>query len=126
MIRLLAAAGTVAGLAAAAALAAQPAPNRGAEVYRRVCFSCHALDPGRNTPAGPTLHGLAGRPIAGLRGFNYSPALRRFAAREGRWTRALLERFLADPDALVPGIEMSLPRLSAADRQAVAAWLSPR
>ena len=72
MIRLAAA---VAGLtaAAAAALAAQPAPNRGAEVYRRVCVS-----------------------------------------------------FLADPDALVPGSEMSLPPLSAADRQAVAAWLQPR
>ena len=125
MIRLAAA---VAGLtaAAAAALAAQPAPTRGAEVYRRVCVSCHALEPGRNTPAGPTLHGLAGRPIAGAPGFDYSPPMRRFAARERRWTRALLDRFLASPDALVPGSEMSLPPLSAADRQAVAAWLRPR
>ncbi len=125
MIRIAAAA---AGLtaAAAAALSAQPAPDRGAQVYRRVCFSCHALEPGRDTPAGPTLHGLARRPIAGARGFNYSPALRRFAARERRWTRALLDRFLADPDALVPGTEMSLPSLTPADRQAVAAWLQPR
>ena len=125
MIRLLAA-GAVAGLAAAAMVAAQPAPNRGAQVYRRVCFSCHALEPGRNTPAGPTLYGLAGRPVAGSSGFNYSPALRRFAARERRWTRALLERFLADPETLVPGTEMSLPPLSPADRQAVARWLQPR
>ncbi len=127
MIRLAAAAaGLTAAAAAAAALAAQPVPNRGAQVYRRVCFSCHALEPGRNTPAGPTLHGLAGRPIAGSRGFDYSPALRRFAARERRWTRALLDCFLADPEALVPGTEMSPPALSAADRQAVAAWLQPR
>ena len=123
MIRLAAA---VAVLAVATAVAAQPAANRGASVYRRVCFSCHALEPGRNTPAGPTLHGLAGRPIASVRGFNYSPGLRRFAARERRWTRALLERFLADPEGLVPGIEMSLPPLSAADRRAVAGWLQPR
>ena len=123
MIRLAAA---IASLAVATALAAQPAANRGASVYRRVCFSCHALEPGRNTPAGPSLHGLAGRPIGAQRGFNYSPALRRLAARERRWTRALLERFLADPDALAPGTEMSLPPLSAADRRAVAAWLQPR
>ena len=113
-------------LEVATALAAQPAANRGASVYHRVCLSCHALEPGRNTPAGPSLHGLAGRPIAGQRRFNYSPALRRFAARERRWTRALLERFLADPEALVPGIEMSLPPLSAAERRAVAGWLQPR
>ena len=128
MMRSLAAAGAIAGLttATAVALAAQPAPNRGAQVYRRVCFSCHALEPGRNTPAGPTLHRLAGRPIAASRGFNYSPALRRFAARERRWTRVLLERFLADPEALVPGSEMSLPALSPEDRRAVAAWPQPR
>ena len=124
MIRLAVAAATL--LAAAAALAAQPAPNRGAQIYRRVCFGCHALEPGRNTPAGPTLHGLAGRPIAASPGFNYSPAFRRFAARERRWTRALLERFLADPERLVPGTEMSLPPLSLAERRAVSAWLQPR
>lgn len=123
MIRLAAA---VVCMAVATSLTAQPAANRGASVYRRVCFSCHALEPGRNTPAGPTLHGLAGRPIAAARGFNYSPALRRFAARERRWTRALLERFLADPEALVPGTEMALPPLSPADRRAVAGWLRPR
>ena len=125
MIRQLAAA-AIAGLTVAAAIAAPPASNRGAEVYRRVCFSCHALERGRNTPAGPTLHGLAGRPVAAVRGFNYSPALRRFGAPERRWTPALLERFLADPEALVPGIEMSLPPLSPADRRAVAAWLQAR
>jgi cytochrome c2 len=119
MIRLAA----VAALTAAATLAwAQPAADPGAHVYRRVCFSCHALEQGRNTPAGPTLYGLAGRPIAAER-FNYSPAFRRFAARERRWTPALLERFLADPEGLVPGTEMALPPLSAADRRAVIAWL---
>lgn len=119
MIRLTVA---LAGGAVAAALAAQPAADRGAAVYRRICFGCHALEPGRNTPAGPTLHGVAGRRVAAER-FNYSPAMRRFAAHAPRWTPALLERFLADPDAMVPGTEMSVPPLSAADRRAVIAWL---
>ncbi|HEV2817425.1 MAG TPA: hypothetical protein VGW40_09435 [Allosphingosinicella sp.] len=100
----------------AAALAASPyAP----------CAACHALEPGRNSPAGPTLHAIVGRPVAGLEGFNYSPALRRFARRHPRWTRTLLDRFLADPEALVPGTEMGFIGMSdPARRRALIDWLA--
>ena len=100
----------------AAALAAAPyAP----------CAACHALEPGRNSPAGPTLHAIVGRRVASLPGFNYSPALRRFAARNPRWTRALLDRFLADPEALVPGTEMGFIGMRDPDRRrALIAWLA--
>ena len=74
-----------------AAAAWQPAD--GARLYRQ-CMACHELERGRNTPAGPTLFGIVGRAIASERDFNYSPAMRRFAARERNWTAARLEASL--------------------------------
>ena len=116
-----------ASLMAAAMLAAPPrAPNDGAGASAFAeCIACHALEPGRNTPAGPTLHGIVGRPVAALPGFNYSPALRRFAARNPRWTPALLQRFLTDPEAVVPGTEMGFVGIRDEERRAaLIAWLA--
>jgi cytochrome c len=96
----------------------------GERVYLRRCFACHALEPGRNTPAGPTLNDIAWRPIAAEPGFDYSPALRRLAEHNGRWSPMLLDHFLADPAAVAPGSEMGFPGLGdAAERRAVIRWL---
>lgn len=111
--------------AALSALAAlqPPAGDPGPRLYAE-CTACHALEPGRNTPAGPTLHAIVGRRVASEQGFNYSPALRRFARRNRRWTPALLDRFLADPEGLVPGTEMGMAGMGdAARRRALIAWL---
>lgn len=126
----------LAGAAACAAQAPDSPPARqasaaelalGERIYRR-CYACHALEPGRNTPAGPTLHNIVGRPIAAEPGFNYSPPLRRFAEHNGRWSPMLLDRFLADPAAAAPGNEMGFLGIDdASDRRALIAWLeSPR
>jgi len=89
------------------------------------CVACHALEAGRNSPAGPTLHDIVGRQVASVRGFNYSPALRRFAARNPRWTTALLNRYLADPERAVPGTEMGyIGMRDPARRRALIAWLT--
>jgi len=107
-------------LVAAALLAAAP----GVEAFAE-CVACHALEPGRDTPAGPTLHRIIGRPVASMPGFNYSPALRRFAARNPRWTPALLDRFLADPESVVPGTEMGYVGMrDPARRRALIGWLA--
>ena len=75
------------------------------------CTACHALEPGRNSPAGPTLYRIVGRPVASLAGFNYSPAL--------------LDRFLADPEGVVPGTEMGSIGISdPGRRRALIAWLT--
>ena len=110
-------------LAGAAALLPPAAPPRGERLYRQ-CFACHALEPGRDTPAGPSLHAVVGGPIAARPGFDYSPALRGFAARHRVWTPALLDRFLADPEALVPGTEMGFVGLDdPRQRAALVSWL---
>ena len=121
--------GAVVAVALAGAACAAP-PGReaasGGILYRR-CVGCHALEPDVNTPAGPTLHGVVGRRIAAEPGFNYSPALRRLAAREGRWTPERLDRFLADPEAAAPGTEMGFPGIAdAGERRALIDWLASR
>jgi len=101
-------------LLAAVALAAPPAahgdPKRG-EIAFQKCYACHDLAPA-NDVAGPSLHAIVGRPVAARVGFDYSPALRAFAAREPRWTREMLDRFIADPEALVPGTSMTFTGMS--------------
>lgn len=95
----------------------------GERAYQK-CYSCHALEPGRSDLQGPTLHGIVGRGVAAEPGFDYSPALRHFAEREPRWTRELLDRFAADPEALVPGTSMSFHGISdSAERAAIIAYL---
>ena len=79
---------------------------RGERAYQK-CYSCHALEPGRNDLGGPTLYRIVGRQVAAEAGFDYSPALRRFAERSPRWSPALLDRLIADPEVLVPGTSMS-------------------
>lgn len=111
---------------AACAIASAPDAAEGELLYRQ-CYACHALEPGANTPAGPTLHSIVSRPIASEAGFDYSPALRRLAAAHGRWTPELLDRFLANPAAVAPGTEMGFPGLAdPAERRALIAWLETR
>lgn len=118
---------TAAALAAGASLAtaADRAPDaqRG-EIAFQKCYACHALEPGRNDISGPTLHGIVGRRIAAEPGFDYSRALRGFAARQPRWSPQLLDRYIADPAAMVPGTAMTFAGMtSPAERADLIAFL---
>ena len=116
----------LAGAACGVPSAAGGQPS-GETLYRRHCYACHALEPGRDTPAGPTLHAVVGRAVAAQPQFNYSPALRQLATRHPRWTPALLDQFLADPQAAAPGTEMGLAGLDdRAERRALIDWLERR
>ena len=108
------------------AQASAPPPAEGGRLFRR-CLACHALEPGRNTPAGPTLHNLFGRPIAAEAGFRYSAALRAHARARPRWTETELDRFLADPLAAIPGTDMGFPGMTdPRERQVLIRWLARR
>ena len=93
--------------ALAAAAGGKGDPRRGEIAYRK-CYSCHALEPGKALE-GPSLHRIIGRRIAAGRGFSYSPALRALAARQRRWDLAMLDRFIADPEAVAPRTSMNFP-----------------
>ena len=104
---LLAALGTP--LLAAAGLAEEGDAGRGERAFQR-CFACHSVDP--NEPAklqGPNLSRIVGRPAAQLAGFAYSEAMRSAAAAGLVWDAATLDRYLADPEAVVAGTAMSVP-----------------
>lgn len=99
-------------------------PGRGRQVFQK-CYACHAMEPGRNDLSGPNLNAIVGRPIAGERDFDYSKALRTFARREPRWTKALLDEYMRDPEALVPGTDMTFTGMnSASERADLVAYLS--
>jgi cytochrome c len=90
---------------------------RGAELYEARCGGCHSVGADR---IGPRHAGLAGRKAGGVADFGYSPALR---ASTVVWTAATLDRWLADPEALIPGQRMGYRLDSAAERADIVAWL---
>lgn len=80
-------------------------PRRGKAAFQK-CYACHALEQGKNDLSGPTLHRILGRRVAAER-FDYSPALRALAKRRPRWDEALLDRYIADPEAVAPKTSMT-------------------
>jgi len=98
--------------------------GRGARVYQR-CYACHSVDPqGTVTLQGPSLYRIVGRRAASVPGFAYSPALTAMGEAGLVWTEEQLDRFLADPEAMLPGNQMGFFGLTdARDRADVIAYL---
>ena len=105
---------------AAQAQTRAPAGNaeRGTQVYESRCGGCHALDANR---VGPAHRGVVGRRAGTAPGFEYSDALR---ASRLVWTAALIQRWLANPEALIPGQQMGYRLGDAQERADVAAYLA--
>ena len=55
--------------------------------------------------------------MAAQPGFDYSPALKQFAQRQPRWTPELLDRYVTDPEALVPGTSMNFHGIADAEER---------
>jgi cytochrome c len=111
----------IALLGAAPQVAAQMVD--GARVFQR-CYACHSLDPAERNLSGPTLRGIFGRRAGTLDGFDYSPVVREAGGRGLLWTDETLDRFLEDPDEVIPGVRMGGVRLrDSAERHALIQWL---
>jgi cytochrome c len=93
----------------------------GAQVFR-ACVACHALVPDQGARAGPSLHGIIGRRIASLPGYNYSEALKHL---EIVWTpETLAKLFEIGPTRYTPGTKMPEQRIgSREDRDALVKFL---
>ena len=87
----------VALLAAADAAAGQAVAKK--------CKACHTFDQGGANRLGPNLWGIVNRQIAGVAGFNYSPALQGLSG--GEWTFEDLDAFLTKPKDYAKGTKMS-------------------
>jgi len=105
--------------------AAQPAashgltgnPANGAKVYQS-CMGCHSLD---DNDVGPKHRGLVGRRAGTVAGYDYSPALRKSGI---VWTPANIDRWLTNPQKLVPGAKMYFSVAKPQDRADVIAYLA--
>lgn len=78
---------------------------RGRRVFG-ACGACHSLEPGRNM-TGPALAGIWGRKAGSMPDFGrYSAALK---ASSVVWNDDTLSAWIADPQRVVPGNEMTFP-----------------
>jgi cytochrome c len=69
------------------------------------CGVCHSFGEGEPARQGPNLRGVMARPAGSAAGFAYSDGFRNAVA--GRnWDAELLDRWLADPQAVAPGTVM--------------------
>lgn len=95
----------------------------GERAFQR-CYACHSLDAAETGMDGPHLGALVDRRVAGIQGYGYSPAMRRYGESGAVWTRERLDAFLADPQAEVPDNNMGFFGIAdAEERRALIAWL---
>ena len=97
--------------------AAPPDQAAGAKLFAERCSACHAADRAR---VGPPLAGVVGRQAGSVAGYPYSASLR---AAGFAWDEARLDRWLADPQAEVPGAQMPLHVPEPAARRDLIAYL---
>ena len=84
------------------------------------CAACHKLEAGANN-VGPSLHGIFTRKAGEIADFRYSPAIKRSGI---VWTPETLDKFITDPQALVPGNRMPYAGIAnASDRADLIAYL---
>jgi cytochrome c len=117
--KVIAALGMGAMFAAVSAQAAAGDPVRGEEVYDG-CKSCHSIDANE---IGPMHRGVVGRKAGSVPGYRYSPALK---SANIVWTEENLDKWLSDPDKMVPGTKMYYELDSAQDRADVIAFLKAK
>jgi cytochrome c len=116
-------------LAAALALAVILGPSAaragdaaaGEQVFRRICSTCHIATAEGRRGVGPTLFGVVGRKAGTLEGFRYSEANKNSGI---VWTPDILDKYIENPRAVVPGTIMTYAGLrTEADRANVIAYL---
>ena len=92
----------------------------GKDTYAK-CVACHTIDKGGRNSIGPNMHGVVGRAVASVEGFNYSASMK---AKGGVWDEAALDAYLENPRKNVVGTKMSFAGISDADeRKALIAYL---
>lgn len=96
--------------------------DRGARVFRR-CTACHTIEAGGGNGVGPALHGVMGREIGSVGGYDYSDALAGMAG--AAWDWDAMYGFLKDPKDWAPGTKMNFAGLDdGEDRANIMAYLN--
>ena len=90
---------------------------RGQSLYESRCMKCHAIS---TNEVGPRHQGVVGRRAGSVADFVYSSALKNSKV---VWTEEMLDRWLSDPEALIPGQEMDVRVKSAHERRLLILYL---
>lgn len=91
--------------------------EQGKELFEKRCSGCHALD---NDKEGPRLRGVYGRTSGSVPSFQYSDALK---SAHITWDATSLDKWLADPEKLVPNNDMAFQLVRAEERTDLIAFL---
>jgi len=103
-----------AALSAVSAAYAQGDPQAGARDFQ-ACIACHTVEPGRHM-TGPSLADMPGRKAGSLADFpRYSQPLKNSGL---VWDDKTLDRWLANPQAVIPGTYMIFPGIKEARARA--------
>ena len=94
-----------------------PSLSRGKETFEKRCGGCHSLDRDKE---GPRLRGVYGRSAGSVSSFSYSIALK---SAHFSWDADSLDRWLADPDKVVPDSDMAFHVDKADERRDIIAYL---
>jgi cytochrome c len=104
------------GLSVIVTLHAASIPN-GKEFFERRCSGCHSLD---SEKEGPRLRGVYGRPSGTVESYTYSDALKKAHL---TWDSDSLDKWLTNPDELVPQTDMTFHVENPGERSAIIAYL---
>ena len=104
-------------LVAGSSLGQGQQPANGKELFERRCGGCHALDRDKE---GPRLAGIYGRMAGSVDSFEYSDALKKSRI---VWTDESLDKWLTDPEQLVPNSNMGFHLEKAGERSEIIAYL---
>ncbi len=75
----------------------------GQSVFKQACGICHDVTAGKNR-IGPSLFGIVGRPAGIVPNFHYSDGNKNSGM---TWSADVLNKYLVNPRATVPGTTMS-------------------
>ncbi len=103
--------------AAAILLGASAEAERGKRLFKQRCSGCHAAD---RDLEGPRLRNVFGRHAGAVPKFPYSDAIKKA---EITWNAETLDKWLADPDAFVPGDNMGFHVPGEQDRKDLIRYL---
>ncbi len=90
---------------------------RGKEAFEKRCSGCHGLD---KTKEGPQLRKVYGQPSGSVPGFPYSDGVKNAHL---TWDDQTLDKWLQDPEKLIPGNDMSTRVPDPTDRANIIAYL---